>query len=1120
MRTKGNLHLRPLIYFCCRLVKHHERIFDTSIDTFGMNDGILNRMFNFNIFIMQKNARSLYVLLFLLMSITVFAQEITVTGKVVDSDGLEVIGANITLKGSRGTGTVTDINGVYKLKSKNPSRDVLVFSFIGMDSQEVPVRGRDKINVTLRANAVMLDEVVAIGYSGLARKDITGSVVSVDAAALSKVPVSDITQALAGRVSGVMVSKNEGGPGSSISIRVRGGISITQSNEPLYIIDGFPSEDGLSSLDPADIESINILKDASSTAVYGARGANGVVVITTKTGAKGNDQFSISYDTYLGVSRLAKKLDVLSPKEYVFLDYERRNFSDDDINNGNITSFTNLYGNFADIDKNYANRKGVDWQEQMFGGTKTTQNHRLTLAGGNKNLRYNMSYAYFDEEGLMRESGSSKHNVKLKVDHSPNKRLTASGSILFDHSTVYGMGTSGDNYGFNKMGSILSYRPTVGILGDDQLLIDNDDPLYDDDQNAMQNPIISAISEHKKREQRSIQINGSISYELFKGLTFKNVTGARFSTRRGETFYGSMSQNAKRTSINGSLNNNEQGSFSISNTLNYTKAINKHSITAMIGQEYVQRWSRWFSASASNFPNDDIGLNDMSLGAVPGTPGSGFNDDDLLLSFFGSVNYSYADKYLLAATMRADGASKFGPNNKWGYFPAVSVAWRAVQEDFIKNLEVFSDLKVRVGYGLAGNNRIPSYASLPIMNSYNNFYANGEGITTGFASTQIPNKYLKWEANKTLNIGIDMGFFNQRLTISPEFYINRSSNLLLNTKIPTSSGYGTMLQNIGETENKGIDLSISSVNIQNKDFQWTTNFNLSHNVNKVIALNDQNFFYEEARFGWSQNNYIVEVGKSIGRIYGFKTIGLYQVDDFNYDATTKKYTLKDGIAYNKNNAPQPGYWKFENTNDEGTSKGVIDDNDRTVIGNSNPYLYGGMNNTFSYKGFDLSIFLNFSLGGDILNATKLANTLAGRTANNTSLDATNSSNRWVTIGEDGKKINDPETLARLNAHKTVASYVDLQEGDKFMHSWAVEDGSFLRIDNISLGYTFPTKMLKKTKIVKKLRLYLTANNIYTFTNYTGFDPEVSTMGNGITRGVDWGAYPRTRSFVCGGTITF
>jgi len=1067
---------------------------------------------------MKRNLKNLLLTLFLFVSFGTSAQNLTVTGHVVDSEGLEVIGANVIVKGAR-IGTVTDIQGDYKLQITDAANAVLVFSYLGMDTQEIAVKGRSRIDVVLTANAVMLDEVVAIGYGGLARKDITGSVVSVNTNDLSRVPVSDVTQTLAGRVAGVLVTRNEGEPGSGISIRVRGGISITQSNEPLYIIDGFPNEDGLSSIDPADIQSIDVLKDASSTAVYGARGANGVIVVTTKTGARDDQNFTITYDTYLGVSHLANKLDVLSPYEYAFLDYERRNYSDADVDAGNTSGYTNIYGAFSEMAQLYKGRKGVDWQDATLGGDKLVQNHRVSIAGGNKELKYNMSYTYFDEEGLMKASGSSKHNVKLKLDHKPNNKWAASGSINFDQTTVYGMGTSGDSYGFNKMSSILSYRPTAGILGDDSSLLNGEDPLFEDeDKNAMQNPVISALSEHKKKIQRGIQINGSLSYQFIKGLVFKNTTGTRYSTRRTEVFYGSRSSTAKRSSINGSLQNNEQGSFQTSNVLTYSGKLKKHKYTAMLGQEYVSRWSTWFKASALNFPNDDIGLNDLSLGATPGVPASGFNDDDVLLSFFGRVNYSFDERYLFSATLRADGSSKFGKDNKWGYFPSVSGAWRIAEEEFIKKLDIFSDLKLRVGYGLAGNNRIGSYASLAILGS--STYPDGQGTANGFASTQIPNRDLKWEANKTLNIGLDIGFFNQRLTISPEFYLNRSSNLLLNTKIPTSSGFGTMLQNIGETENKGIDISISSVNIQTRGFQWTTNLNLSHNKNKVISLaNDQTSFLEQAKFGWNLNNYIVEEGKPLGRMYGWKTIGLYQVDDFNYDPVTKKYTLKEGVPYQANNPPQPGFWKFANV-DDSDGNIVIDDNDRTVIGDANPDLYGGMSNTFSYKGFDLSIFVDFSIGGDIMNATKLANTLSGRTGHTTVLDLANSANRWVTIGEDGKKITDPDILSKLNANKTVACYTDMQDGDKFMHSWAVEDGSFLRINNISLGYTFSNKLLKKNKFIKKLRLYATANNIYTFTDYSGSDPEVSTMGNGITRGVDWGAYPRSRSYVFGGSISF
>lgn len=1034
-----------------------------------------------------------------------------ITGVIKDETGEPVIGASILNKETT-TGTISDIDGNFTLQAKDGN--TLVISYIGMNPQTIKLKGQKSLDITMTASAVQLEEVVAIGYNTVQRKDLTGSVVSVGAKDLSTVPTSDITQALAGRVAGVMVTRNDGEPGSSISIRVRGGISITQSNEPLYIIDGFPSEDGMGSLDPADIESIDVLKDASSTAIYGARGANGVVVITTKTGSKNGQNFTISYDTYVGLSKLAKKLDVLSPMEFAYLDYERRGFSDEDVDNGNVKSYSDIYGNFGDIYDNYAHRTGINWQDACLGGTKLTQNHRITLAGNQDKIRYNMSYAFFDDEGLMKASGNQKHNIKLKIDHKPSDKWNISGSVNYDQTAVYGMGTSGESMGFNKMGSILTYRPTVGLLGEDEMLLEGSDPLYeDDDKNAMQNPLVSALAEHRRKEYRVFTANGSVGYQIIKGLTFKNTTGMRFGTRRDETFYGAQSATAKRSSIKGSLKNTENGSFQTSNVLSYSGRKKKHRYTAMVGQEYVTRWSRWFEASASNFPNDDIGLSDMSLGATPGTPRSSVNDDDQLLSFFTRVNYNYGDRFMLTASLRADGSSKFGPDNKWGYFPAVSGAWRLSEEAFVKNMEVFSDLKLRAGYGWAGNNRIGSYGSLPIMGSVT--YPNGDGTNNGYVAVQIPNAGLKWEANKTLNIGLDMGFFNQRLTIAPEFYLNRSSDLLLNAKVPESSGFSMMLQNIGETQNMGVDVVISSVNIQKKYFTWTTNLNFSHNKNKIVALTGEDSFFEEARFGYEQNNYLVKVGKPLGLMYGFKTEGLYQVSDFDYDAATGKYTLKEGIPYNSNNKPQPGYWKLANVDN---SDNMINDNDRTIIGDANPVLFGGMNNTFSYKGFDLSVFINFSIGGDVLNATKLANSLSGRKAY-TALAVSDLANRWITVGADGKQITDPEILSRVNAGKTVASWRDMEDGDKVVHSWAVEDASFLRINNVSLGYTFSRKLLKKTPI-KSLRLYFTGNNLYTFTKYTGFDPEVGTMGSGITRGVDWGAYPRSRSYVIGGTISF
>lgn len=1067
---------------------------------------------------MEKISKFLFLAIFLLASLNIQAQSVTVTGKVVDGDGIEVIGANVLLKGSAGVGTITDLDGKYSIKVNNAAKDVLVFSYVGMQNQEVKVNGKSQLDITLKTDAIQLDEVVAIGYGTSRRKDLTGSVVSIKSDELLKTPTSDITQALAGKVAGVQVTQSEGTPGASISIRVRGGISITQSNEPLYIIDGFPSEDGMSTLDPAEIESIDILKDASSTAIYGARGANGVVVITTKSGTKNNSKVAVSFDSYVGFKKVSNKLPVLSTEEFVLLDYERR-INSSSTTEGGVGSFEKIYGSFDDIHSNYANRKGIDWQDETLGRTAVSQNYRLGIAGGNKDLKYNLGYTHFKDEGAMVYSGNSKDNISFNISHKASKRLTVSGRFSFDQMKVYGMGTSDNGDRFNKMQHILQYRPTVGMEGTDDLLLGDEDPLLVDDAgNAMQNPLISAEEELNNKEYRTIQANGSLTFQIIKGLTFRNNTGMRYQTRRDEIFFGARSATAKRSSINGSIKNTESGSFQTSNVLTYDFRKKKHSFTAMFGQEYVTRWTRYFKASASNFPNDDIGLGDLSLGVTPGVPESSANYDDNLMSFFTRMNYNFAEKYIFTFSVRADGSSKFGADNKWGFFPAVSAAWRMAEEDFIKNLDVFSDLKLRAGYGMSGNNRINSYASLPILGSVT--YPNGNGTAPGYASSQIPNPDLKWESNNTFNLGLDMGFFNQRLTISPEFYVNQSTNLLLNSKIPSSSGHTTMIRNIGKTQNIGVDLTISSVNIQTKDFSWNTSFNLSHNRNEIKALSGENFFLEEAKFGYDQKTHIIEVGKPLGNFYGYKTAGLYQVSDFNVTFDEKNqtyiYALKDGIpCAGKRELVRPGMWKFENLSGDDD---VIDENDKTIIGNTNPIFYGGLNNTFSYKGFDLSVFFTFSFGNDVFNATKLTNSLAGRT-NKNALDIANSSNRWMTINSNGATVNDPTELAALNAGRTVAAYYDLEEGDKYIHSWAVEDGSFLRLSNITLGYTFPKQWLKKI-YVQNLRLYATGSNLFCWTPYTGYDPEVSTKGNGLTPGIDFGAYPRSRSFVCGINLTF
>lgn len=1050
-------------------------------------------------------------LLVCLSSMGLWAQNATVTGKVTDPDGVGIIGAGVMVKGKAGVGTVTDADGNWAITTG--TQDVLVFSCLGMRSVEVPIHGKSTIDVRMESDENWLEEGVAIGYATVKRKDLTGSVTSVSSKELSKVPVSDISQALGGRLAGVQVSQNEGEPGASISIRVRGGISITQSNEPLYVIDGFPTEDGLSTLDPSDIETIDVLKDASATAIYGARGANGVVVVTTK-GGRNKQKATVTFDSYVGVRKLARKLSVLDPYEYVMLDYERSLYRENVLGNANeLTSFENNYGRFEDIAANYSGRAGIDWQEETLGRTAVTQNYRVGVSGGTERSSYSMSYSYFDEQGAMAYSGTRKHNFSASLNSEINDWLSVNGRVNYDNLYVYGMGTSGDGSSgtgdrFNKLQHILQYRPTKGIKGDDSELLDAEDELIqNEDGNVMQNPLLSAAEETKNRDYRTLQGNGGITVKLpVKGLTFRSTVGMRYQNKRSEIFYGDQSVMAKRSSINGSIKYDETGSFSTSNVLTWRLAGRDHELTVMGGQEYVSKWTRSLNGAADNFPNDEIGLADMSLG-LPSLVESGENYDDKLLSFFTRANWSYKDKYILSASLRADGSSKFGKDNKWGWFPAVSGAWRMIDEPWVKNLGVFSDLKLRAGYGLAGNNRIGSYQSLALMESVT--YPDGNSTQSGYASKQVPNDKLKWEANKTFNLGIDMGFLNQRISISPEFYVNRSSNLLLNAKLPYSSGYANMMINAGSTENKGLDLTINTVNVSKRDFSWTSALTLSHNVNKVLKLTGEQEQYWEANFGYNQNTHRIAVGESLGQFWGYVTDGLYQVDDFDWDGST--YTLKEGVAARSDVNAQPGYWKFKNI--DGSEDNKVTTDDRTVIGNAQPDIYGGLNNVFTWKNLDLSVFLTYSFGNDVLNATKLTNTKACKKNRNV-LSVADMSHRWTLMDGTGALISDPATLAAVNAGKTFPSVADAVEGNYNIHSWAVEDGSFVKVSNVTLGYTLPNRIVRKMGLTK-LRVYVTGSNLHTFTKYTGYDPEASTMSSVLCPGVDFGAYPRSRSVVFG-----
>lgn len=1056
------------------------------------------------------------VLLFVLFFIgtSAYAQNMTVTGRVIDDDGIEVIGASVVVKGATGVGTITDLDGNYSLTVNDASRDVLVFSYVGMTSQEVKVGGRKVINVTLKSDAVMLDEVVTIGYATVKKKDLTGSVSSVSSKDIASVPISDVTQALSGKVAGVQVMRSQGSPDADISIKVRGGTSITQSNEPLYIIDGFPSEDGLKGIEASDIASIDILKDASSTAIYGARGANGVILVTTKGGNV--DKFNISYDMYIGFKKVNKRYDVLDVLDFVKLEYERSINEPDKMNDFVLP----IYGNYDEYDELYANRQGIDWQDEVFNrSTAMTQQHKISLSGGSKTSQYMLTYTRNVDDGIWYGSGLKRDNFRVKLSQEATSWLKFSTNISYIDEVTEGLGSLQEGGASSRMQHVIQYRPTIGKNGnDEQLLIDDDDPaLLLEGASQMQSPIASIESEQRTKRNQILSMNGDLEIRLPKDLTYRGTIGIRRRTIKTDIFYSERSKQAKNAGAPyGWKEIEEQSSFMYNNVLTWDKSFNReHHLTLVAGQEYIQYGTDYLKSGARQFSDINFGLADMSLGASPDKVITRL-ESEKMLSYFMRGNYSLKDKYLFSASVRADASSKFGDNHKWGVFPAASFAWRVSEEEFVKKWGIFSNLKVRLSYGSAGNNKIDNYLSLSKMGSVWIPY-NGTSTVSGFVSKQLYNPDLQWETNVTSNFGLDMGFLNQRIQLTVDLYNINTKNLLLDAPIPLLSGYKSMMINAGRTNNRGIELALTTHNINTKDFSWSTTLNLSHNRNEVKEL--YNADYMEIVSNWAQtsefnkSDYIIRVGEPLGQMYGYRLAGIYTVDDFTFDEATQKYTVKEGIPYDKNFYPKPGFWKFEDL--DGDKQ--ITESDKTVIGNANPKLYGGLTNNFTWKGFDLSIFLNFSIGNKIYSANKMYYTKFNNRWRNTLKDE--ALQRFTIINDKGENIqNDPVQLAAVNAGR---NYVSVEgSSNLYFHSGYVEDGSFLKINNVSLGYTLPKSLIKKIHL-SNVRFYATGYNLYTFTKYSGYDPEVNTYSNGgLTPGIDWGAYPSSISVVFGANITF
>ena len=1082
-----------------------------------------------------------------------------ISGTVTDDNNEPLPGVSIRIKGTS-TGTQTDVNGKFKLTIQGSGNEVLLVSYIGYAPQEIAVSGKTVFTIKLKSNAIQLNEVVAIGFATVKRRDLTGSVSSVDAKQLKDVPINSAAEALAGRLAGVQVTQSEGSPDADVRIRVRGGGSVTQDNSPLYIIDGVQVENGLASISPQDIQSIDVLKDASSTAIYGARGANGVVIVTTKGGRE--QKTTVTYNGFVGVSKLAKELSVLDPYNFVLYQYER--------SRGNATDSTNfvgIYGHTFDTLSVYKNAQPVDWQKLALGQNAFQQTHNVSIAGGTKTTTFNVSFSDNQQQGTVIGTSLDRKLISFRFDHNVNDNLRVGFNVRYNNSTTMGAGvsspstssTTGSTAGssYNNLRNSVKYQPFL-LPNQSETAFDQ---AYFTETNAagnnlgVLNPIVLAGAQYRKTVTNITDINGYLNYSFNKYLSFKSTLGFDMNNAIQNAFDDYITPNAL---INGGgqpiagINNNTTKTLDISNVVNYSNTASnpKHNeIALLLGNEFYNTNITGLTTIMKSFPigiSADNALNQLEIGVpVTGYPLPVYSNSGLA-SFFGRANYTLDKKYLATFTYRADGSSKFSPGNQWGYFPSGALAWRISDESFMKSVPVISDMKLRVSYGASGNNRIPDYQNQTVYNATAVYYLNNIA-QVGLATPYLKNDSLKWETTYSKNIGIDVGLFNNRIQFSVDAYRNNTKNLLINVPIPTTAGVPvqsgstvpTQLRNVGETLNQGFETQITATILQKKGFTWTANFNVAYNSNKVLSLaNGQDHYFANSGWGVSgqPSDFIVQVGQPVGSVYGYVADGYYTTNDFNYNPTTTQYTLKPGVVDPSKviGTPMPGMIKFKvlsaNPTLNANGNPVLSTADQTIIGNTTPQITGGLNQQFTYKNFDLSVFINFQARAQVLNANKIEFT-NGYTAGTNLLGI--EANRWHTIDPSTGAVVEkivtisgtpvavgvsPDQLNAINANAQVPIPVT-GSAAFYPNSSAVEDASFIRINNVTFGYSFSSKLLQRVSI-SKLRIYATGSNLGIITGYSGYDPEVNTRrATPVTPGVDYSAYPRSRTYLFGVNLT-
>lgn len=1006
-----------------------------------------------------------------------------VTGKVTDLNGVSLPGVSVVVKGTA-TGVITDNNGNYSI-SNIPENATLKFSFVGMKTQEIPVENKTSINVMLAEESIGIEEVVAVGYGVVKKSDLTGSVGSVNSDKLLERPTINLEQSIAGRIAGVNVQTNSGRPGGRTVVAIRGYSSVNASNNPLYVVDGIIWPGGINDLNPNDIESIDVLKDASSTAIYGTRGSNGVIMITTKRGNKGI-KGQIIYNGYMSVNWLPqdRKQDVLNSKEFLYIEEEQyKNASKYDpigFAKGKYTDpivkrkdylVGNTLGNreLFSLDGNGVAQPlyDVDWQD-MSTRTAISQSHNLSYTGGDKLSNYGLFFGYTDENGIIKRSFAERFSIRAVIDRQMLDWLKMGGTFSYARTKEEGI-NDGNSYNvLREMIEQVSFIPykyadgTYGTQGDYKGLEKQDSPLAKINENTL-----SSLA-------NTFSGNTYANVKLISGLEFTSTLGVNISNRINPSF-----QSSKLTSLRNSagINSSESTFWQWSNRFNYIRQINDdHGINVLAGIEIQSQDYLGWGVSTRDMPDDYYQWNDLSAGATPSAPTSN-TYASRMESYFGRFNYNYKEKYLLTGTGRFDGSSKFGENNKFAFFPSTAVAWRISQEDFLKNNNVISNLKLRFSYGLTGNSEIGSYRSLANLST--NDYIMGGKRVIGVNINRLANPMLQWEKTAESDIGLDLGLLNNRISIGGDFYIKKTHDLLFDAPVPSTSGYTTVTKNIGSVENRGIELSLNTINIQKKNFSWSTSFNFTTLKNKIISLGQNN---EDIYYGFKEA-LILRVGESAGSIFGYFRDGIWSIGQ-----------EKEAAVYSS----LPGDLRIVDQNNDG----VINNKDRVIIGKGIPDFYGTMTNSIRYKNFDFLVEIQYSGGNDIFNNARNSGEARQGIANSyaTVLDA------WTPENQD----------AILEQVRPTGAYYHY-----YMDTRKLSDGSFIRGKNLLLGYTLPISVSSRLGL-NSLRIYASAQNFFLITKYFGYDPEVSSYYDNapISQGVAYSEYPKPRTFSVGVNVSF